>query len=76
VNTFHKYTATLSVPTGSVTANCGIAGEVVTGGGFDAPLADVHQSAPTSNGSGWTVAALNNTGTVTVYAICVAGTSS
>jgi len=76
VNTIHKVVVQdSSVVTGNVNANCAN-GEVVTGGGFDAPNAAVHQSAPTSGGTGWTVAVIGNSGTVTVTAICVAGTSS
>src|SRR4051794_6316341 len=53
VNAFHKVVVTNSaVVTGSVTASCN-PGEVVTGGGFDAPSAVIHRSAPTSAGDGW-----------------------
>ena len=75
VNTFHRVVVQSTVVTGNVDANCAN-GEVVSGGGFDAPNAAVRQSAPIVNGAGWTVAVFGNSGTVTVTAICVAGTSS
>jgi Collagen triple helix repeat (20 copies) len=76
VNAFHKVTvADSSVVTGTLTAACDV-GEVVSGGGVDAPDGIIHQSAPTAAGNGWTLAVSGNSGTVTVTAICVAGTTS
>jgi hypothetical protein len=56
--------------------NCGT-GEVASGGGFDAPNAVIQSSMPTTFGNGWSISFSGRTsGAVTVYAICVAGTSS
>jgi len=76
VNAFHKVTVTdSSVVTGTVIAACD-PGEVVTGGGVVAPGGLIHGSSPTAAGDGWTLAVSGNSGTVTVTAICVAGTMS
>ena len=73
-------TATLSAQsTGTVTASCP-SGKVVTGGGYTTMdySANIFDSAPTSNGSGWTVAAKNESLVVTnpsivvtPFAVCV-----
>ena len=74
VNTFHKVVSAADTsPTDTVTASCG--GEVVTGGGFSAPVATVTVSAPSSDGHGWDVTFSGNvSSSVNAYAICVTGT--
>jgi len=63
------------IAAGSVTVTCA-PGEVVTGGGVNAPNAELKASMPTAAGDGWTISVTGNSGTITVTAICVAGTMS
>jgi hypothetical protein len=75
VNAFHIVSQDSNIGAGSVTVTCA-PGEVVTGGGADAPNAVLKGSAPTVVGDGWTISVSGNSGTITVTAICVAGTMS
>jgi len=80
VNTFKRVLASnitdnISETIYTLAADCP-SGEIANGGGFSGSTVKLLASSPTSDGTGWSITWQSDTSLVTVYAVCVTGTST